>query len=80
MTVHARSILSFVLGLSSLMVAVQAPAVTAAEGWKVIDARQSYSELLEHLKEAGSESGLQVIFDVGPTEAAARRGIDIPGN
>ncbi|MGB3290416.1 MAG: DUF302 domain-containing protein [Burkholderiaceae bacterium] len=80
MTVHVRSILSLVLGLSSLMVAVQAPAASAAEGWKVIDTRQSYSELLEHLKEAVSESDLQVVFDVGPTEAAARRGIDIPGN
>ncbi|MFW7342930.1 DUF302 domain-containing protein [Pollutimonas sp. H1-120] len=80
MTVHARSILSFVLGLSSLMVAVQVPAATPSEGWKVIDTSQSYSELLSHLKEAVSESDLQVVFDVGPTEAAAKRGIDIPGN
>lgn len=80
MTVYVRSILSFVLGLSSLMIAVPAPAATPTEGWKVIDTSQSYSELLSHLKEAVSENGLQVVFDVGPTEAAARRGIDIPGN
>lgn len=80
MTVHVRSILIFVLGLSSLTVAVQAPAATPTEGWKVIDTSQSYSELLSHLKEAVSESDLQVVFDVGPTEAAAKRGIDIPGN
>lgn len=49
-------------------------------GWNAIDTRQSYSQLLSRLKQAISESELSLVFEVGPTEAAANRGIDIPGN
>lgn len=50
------------------------------DGWRVIETNQTYEELLESLRSAVSAENMGVVTDVGPTEMAARRGEDIPGN
>ncbi|HBP0978939.1 DUF302 domain-containing protein [Comamonas sp. Y6] len=81
MFINHRSLAGLILGLTCLLVAVPAVAEThwPKDGWKVIDTSQSYSELLANLKKAVSANELNVIYEVGPTEAAAKRGIHIPG-
>ena len=54
--------------------------VTPREGWRVIQTEQTYSQLLSSVRQAVSEEGMGVVTDVGPTETAAQRGEDIPGN
>lgn len=82
MSVNHRSVTGLIVGLTCLLVALPSVAEThwPKDGWKVVDTNQSYSELLANLKSAVSASDMNVVFDVGPTEAAAKRGIDIPGN
>ncbi|WP_231613497.1 DUF302 domain-containing protein [Halomonas sp. BC04] len=41
---------------------------------------QGYAELLNALRSAVESEGMFVVMEVGPTEAAARRGESIPGN
>ena len=77
-----RVIVQFTIGLMPLITAGQSLARTPwpRNGWKIIETSQSYPQLLDSLKQAVAESDLNVVFDVGPTEAAAKRGIEIPGN
>ncbi len=50
------------------------------EGWDVRPSSRSYDDLLEATRAAIAAAGLAVVTEAGPTEAAARRGITIPGN
>ncbi len=54
--------------------------VGTLEGWAVHETAIPYDELIDRLKEAVKAEGLIVVTQAGPTEAAARRGITIPGN
>lgn len=70
-----------VLALACLIVPpALAESVAPREGWQVIPTEQSYPELLSSVRQAVEEEGMAVVTDVGPTEAAARRGETIPGN
>ncbi|WP_210251504.1 DUF302 domain-containing protein [Brucella tritici] len=40
----------------------------------------AYSDLVARVKEATKQNGMNVVTEAGPTEAAAARGITIPGN
>jgi uncharacterized protein (DUF302 family) len=57
-----------------------AGSVEPRDGWAVHDTDLSYAELLDHVKSAVKAGGMVVVTEAGPTEAAASRGIDIPGN
>jgi len=48
--------------------------------WHVIPTEQGYSALLEHLKQAVDANEMGVVTEAGPTQAAAQRGVEIPGN
>ncbi|MBB3189532.1 DUF302 domain-containing protein [Halomonas cerina] len=50
------------------------------QGWQVTPTSLAYAELLEVLREAVEAEGMFVVTEVGPTEAAASRGVTIPGN
>ncbi|MDF8361263.1 DUF302 domain-containing protein [Achromobacter anxifer] len=82
MFINRRVAAGLVLGLTFLFVAVPSVAAThwPKDGWQVIDTNQRYLELLASVKKAVSANDMNVVFDVGPTEVAAQRGIDIPGN
>ena len=68
--------------LAAALIAAQAQAGSIAprEGWAVHDTAQGYSELLDSLKAAIKAEGMYLVTQAGPTAAAARRGITIPGN
>lgn len=50
------------------------------EGWEVHDTEMGYQALIDSLKQAVQAHELAVVTEAGPTEAAASRGVDIPGN
>lgn len=50
------------------------------EGWSVIETDMAYRELVDRVKEAARANGMAVVTEAGPTEAAAARGVSIPGN
>ena len=57
-----------------------AGSLTPREGWAVHDTPFGYAELLRRLKAAVKAEKMIVVTQAGPTEAARRRGITIPGN
>ncbi|MCA0872462.1 DUF302 domain-containing protein [Seohaeicola saemankumensis] len=50
------------------------------KGWVVAATDKSFASLVEATVAATKASGLFVVTQAGPTQAAARRGITIPGN
>lgn len=49
-------------------------------GWSVHTTSKSFSELVSDLKSAIKVEGFSVVTQAGPTGAAKKRGITIPGN
>ncbi len=68
--------------LALLLLAGQAVAgsVEPRDGWEVHDTGLGYQALIDSLKQAVDATGMAVVTEAGPTEAAASRGVDIPGN
>lgn len=64
----------------SLALPATAQTVGPREGWAVHDTEFGYAVLLDRLKGAVEAEGMFVVTEAGPTEAAARRGVEIPGN
>lgn len=71
-----------VAALAAVLIAfaAQAGSVAPREGWAVHDTGLAYADLLQRLKEAVKAEGMFVVTEAGPTEAAKRRGVEIPGN
>ncbi len=57
-----------------------AGSIAPRQGWAVHDTAQGYAELLDSLKAAIKAEGMFIVTQAGPTGAAAKRGITIPGN
>ena len=73
------------LPLLSLLFATLAPFAMAGDlaprsGWAVHDSAKSYSDLVKSVRTAVKANGMIVVTQAGPTGAAAKRGITIPGN
>ena len=70
------------LALALQLAAYSAHATELGErpGWVVIETTKSYPDLVEAVKTATKANGFGVVTQAGPTQAAARRGIEIPGN
>jgi uncharacterized protein (DUF302 family) len=71
--------------LLALALAASASTLAAGEiapraGWVVLPAQKPYAELVEAVKAATAQNGMGVVTEAGPTEAAAQRGVAIPGN
>lgn len=49
-------------------------------GWRVVETGQPYDALIAAVKEATTANGMGVVTEAGPTQAAAERGVEIPGN
>ena len=49
-------------------------------GWAVHPTDKDFAALADAVKAAVADNGMAVVTQAGPTEAAARRGIEIPGN
>ncbi|KIC37181.1 DUF302 domain-containing protein [Leisingera sp. ANG-M7] len=57
-----------------------AGSITPREGWAVHDTPKPFEQLISDIKTASKAQGLGVVTQAGPTQAAAARGITIPGN
>ena len=72
--------------LAAALLAVMAPGAGTAgsiaprDGWAVHDTGMTYKALLGSLKAAVKAQKMIVVTQAGPTGAAKKRGIDIPGN
>lgn len=68
------------LATMSFAPSVLADDVSPRQGWAVHKTSKSYTALLDATRAAITSEGLIVVTRAGPTAAAARRGITIPGN
>ena len=68
------------LAASSALAQDTIPTVGPQDGWAVHDSDKLYQELVDDVKAAAENSELGVVTEAGPTQAAADRGIEIPGN
>lgn len=68
--------------LTAALIAMPAAAGSVAprDGWAVHDTGKTYKALIGDLKAAVKAEGMIVVTQAGPTGAAAKRGITIPGN
>jgi len=74
--------LTLVAAVATFVTAATATAADLAprDGWEVRPTAKSHAELVEATRAAIGESNLAVVTQAGPTGAAAKRGIEIPGN
>lgn len=63
-----------------LALPAHASSIPEREGWRVIETEQGYDELLSSVEEAVTAEEMGLVTNVGPTQAAAQRGVEIPGN
>lgn len=57
-----------------------AQSVAPREGWVTLGSAKPYAQLIDDVKTAAKANGMGVVTQAGPTGAAKRRGITIPGN
>ncbi len=70
------------IGITAILLAAPLAAETAwpDQGWEVHATSMPYATLLDELKSAIQAEDMFVVTEAGPTEAAANRGVTIPGN
>ena len=69
--------------LSAILFALPAFAgddLTARDGWSVVQTNKTISTLVKDTRTAVKANGMIVVTQAGPTAAAKKRGITIPGN
>lgn len=66
--------------LVGLTLVPDAGALEPRPGWSVADSAKDYATLLEDLRAAVAAEKMGLVTEAGPTEAAAARGVTIPGN
>ena len=69
-----------ILSALLLVTSANAGSVAPREGWAVHDTSLEFEALIDGLKTAVKANGMFVVTQAGPTGAAKRRGIEIPGN
>jgi uncharacterized protein (DUF302 family) len=68
------------LPLPALAETPQIAAMTARDGWQVIDSTKPYAALVEAVKAATTANKMGVVTEAGPTDAAKALGVTLPGN
>lgn len=66
--------------IACLALPLGANAMSPRPGWQVLETDKPYAALLADLKTAVGAAKMGVVTEAGPTEAAASRGVTIPGN
>ncbi len=61
-------------------IAPQIAPMTARDGWRVIDSAKPYAAMIDAVKAATTANQMNVVTEAGPTDAAKRLGITLPGN
>lgn len=69
-----------ILSVLLMVGAASAASVTPRDGWAVHATALQYTALIDRLKDAVKANGMFVVTQAGPTGAAKKRGIEIPGN
>ncbi|WP_044008356.1 DUF302 domain-containing protein [Leisingera methylohalidivorans] len=72
--------LTAALILAAAAAAAAAGNIAPRDGWAVHETSKPYGQLINDVKAAAKAEGMGVVTQAGPTEAAAARGITIPGN
>lgn len=75
--------LALILALMPCVAFAETPNVqpmAARVGWQVIDSGKSYPALVAAVKAATAAHGMNVVTEAGPTDAARKLGVLIPGN
>ena len=78
MTTAKSIFLSLCLICAASVAMAQEPA--ARDGWVIMTTQKTYAGLVDAVKSAVKANGMHVVTQAGPTQAAANRGITIPGN
>ncbi|AZV77770.1 DUF302 domain-containing protein [Parasedimentitalea marina] len=71
---------SFVALLALTALPAAGDTIEPRDGWVVIETQKGFDQLITDVKTATKAQGMGVVTQAGPTGAAARRGITIPGN
>lgn len=72
--------LFFATILAPLAATAMADTIPQRDGWVVIETSKGFAQLIRDVKTATKSNGMGVVTQAGPTGAAAKRGITIPGN
>ncbi|MEM9798156.1 MAG: DUF302 domain-containing protein [Pseudomonadota bacterium] len=75
-----RIVLTFSLLIAGAAMAEEVADMMPRDGWQVTSTTKDFDSLVADTRAAAKIGGFAVVTQAGPTEAAARRGIDIPGN
>lgn len=73
---------AFPLALALALAAATAAGAEVAPrpGWQVIDTDMPFAALVDAVKAATAAQGMNVVTEAGPTAAAAKLGVTLPGN
>ncbi|WP_050931923.1 DUF302 domain-containing protein [Aestuariivita boseongensis] len=69
-----------VLFVFCLAAPLSAQTIQPRDGWTVIGTSKTYDQLVEDVIAATTANQMGVVTQAGPTQAAASRGLTIPGN
>lgn len=75
--------IALVLALIPVSALAEAPAVapmTDRDGWRVIDSAKPYAAMIDAVKAATMANKMGVVTEAGPTDAAKKLGVTLPGN
>lgn len=75
-----RFLISFLTATLLAFPAFAGGDLTPRDGWSVIPTSKSFSALVKDTRAAVKANGMIVVTQAGPTAAAKKRGITIPGN
>ncbi len=68
------------IAIFAIVYQANAGSIAPRDGWAVHDTSMSYNKLLDRLESAIEAEDMFIVTEAGPTKAAKKRGITIPGN
>lgn len=75
-----RFLIPFLSAILFFLPAFAGDDLIARDGWSVVQTRKTFSALVNDTRTAVKANGMIVVTQAGPTAAAKKRGITIPGN
>lgn len=75
--------IALVLALIPVSALAEAPGIapmTDRDGWRVIDSAKPYAAMIDAVKAATMANKMGVVTEAGPTDAAKKLGVTLPGN
>jgi uncharacterized protein (DUF302 family) len=72
--------LLLLLGLAVALASGARADIAPRPGWQVVPTEMTFPALVAAVKDATRASGMNVVTEAGPTDAAAQQGVTLPGN